>query len=395
MTSETEDSPGNVKLSIADQAIALVSALSFVLVVLYLSLIPFSKNTYGAHDFVVYWATGQQLAHHANPYDKVAMAQIEYTAGLHKDLAVGFMRNLPWALPITLPLGMLNLRFAGLLWAFALLASLLISMRLLRILYGEPKNYRHWLLAAFAPAVICLLIGQTSLFALLGYVLFLFLHRSRPFLAGMSLWLCALKPHLFLLVGVVMLVWIIRNRGYRILAGGAFALAISLLATWAIDPAAWMQYAAMMRTSGIQQEPIPCIGIVLRQSLSPQSTWLQYLPAAVGCVWGLAYFWKRRDAWDWLRQGNLLMLVSILAAPYSWIVDQALAIPALLEGAYRTSSQMLLILFVLATIALEAELLTGVKLSSLLFFWSAPFWLVWYLLAVWQGQRMKEAANPA
>ncbi len=395
MTDHTEQPPAKVKLSTADQAIALVSALSFVLVVLYLALIPFSKNTYGAHDFVVYWATGQQLAHHANPYEKVAMAQIEYTAGLHKDLAVGFMRNLPWALPITLPLGMLSLRFAGVLWAFALLGSLLISIRLLRILYGEPKNYRHWLAAAFAPAVICLLLGQTSLFALLGYVLFLYLHRSRPFLAGMALWLCALKPHLFLVVGAVMLVWVVLNKSYKIIAGAATALAISIVVTWWIDPAAWMQYAAMMRTSGIQQEQIPCIGIVLRQYVSPQSTWLQYLPAAVGCVWGLVYFWKRREAWDWLHNGNLLMVVSIVVAPYGWIMDQVLAIPAIMEGAYRTSSQMLLILLVAATITLEAELLTGVKLSSLLFFWSAPFWLAWYLLAIWQSKQVMHEADVA
>lgn len=386
MESKAEISHGKVKLSIADQAIAITSALSFVFVVLALCLMPFTNAIYGARDFVVYWATGQQLIHHANPYDADVMMHIERGAGLHADTSVSFMRNPPWALPITLPLGLFNLRLAGLLWALTLLASLLISIRLLRELYGRPDNYRHWLGAAFAPAFICLLIGQTALFALLGYVLFLYLHRSRPFWAGMSLWLCALKPHLFLVVGVVMLTWLLLNKSYKVLAGAAAALLLSCLATWLIDPAAWTQYAAMMRGSGIQQEPIPCIGIVLRQSLSPQSTWLQYLPAALGCAWGLVYFWKRRHSWEWLRDGGLLMLVSILVAPYSWIVDQVLAIPALLDGAYRTSSQLLLVLLVAATVLLEAELLTGVKLSSLLFLWSAPAWLVWYLVAHGRAQ---------
>jgi hypothetical protein len=395
MESKAEISRGTVKLSIADQAIAITSALSFVIVVLALCVMPFSNAIYGAKDFVVYWATGQQLMHHGNPYDKDAMARIEYGAGLHADTSVGFMRNPPWALPMTLPLGLFNVRIAGLLWAFTLLASLLISIWLLRELHGRPENYRHWFGAAFAPAFICLLIGQSSLFALLGYVLFLYLHRSRPFWAGMSLWLCALKPHLFLVVGVVILAWVLVNKSYKVLAGAGAALAVSLLATWAIDPAAWTQYAAMMTGTGIEKEPIPSIGVMLRQHLSPERMWVQYVPAALGCGWGLIYFWRRRASWDWLRDGGLPMLVSILVAPYSWIVDQVLAIPALLDGAYRTSSQVLLVLLVVATIVLEAELLSGVKLSSLLFFWSAPAWLAWYLVAVGRGHQISESAHQA
>ena len=393
MESETEISRGKVKLSIADQAIAITSALSFVIVLLALGVMPFSNKIYGAKDFVVYWATGQQLIHHGNPYDKDAMLLIERSAGLRSDTAVSFMRNPPWALPMALPLGLVNSRIGGLLWAFTLLGSLLLSIWLLRKLHGRPENYRHWFGAAFAPAFICLLIGQSSLFALLGYVLFLYLHRSRPFWAGMSLWLCALKPHLFLVVGAVMLAWVLVNKSYKILAGAGVALAISLLATWVIDPAAWTQYAAMMAGTGIENEPIPSIGVMLRQHLSPQSTWLQYVPAALGCGWGLIYFWRRRQSWDWLRDGGLPMLISILVAPYSWIVDQVLAIPALLYGAYRTRSQLLLILLVAATVLLEAELLSGVKLTSLLFLWSAPAWLVWYLAATWRRPGISESAH--
>src|ERR1035438_404044 len=51
----------------------------------------------------------------------------------------------------------------GLLWTLALLASLLASVYWLWQLYGRPNNQRHWLGAASPPAVICLLIGQTSL----------------------------------------------------------------------------------------------------------------------------------------------------------------------------------------------------------------------------------------
>ena len=79
---------------------------------------------------------------------------------------------------------------------------------------------------AFAPALACLLAGQISLFALLGLVLFLRLHKTRPLLSGVSLWLCALRPHLFLPFCVVLILWIIATRSYKILLGALAALAM-------------------------------------------------------------------------------------------------------------------------------------------------------------------------
>ncbi|HEV2486822.1 MAG TPA: glycosyltransferase family 87 protein [Terracidiphilus sp.] len=381
VASRTDVPQAKVRFGFADQAIAIVSGLSFVLVAVTVCTIPFTNSISGARDFVVYWATGQQLAHHANPYDTAALMQIQHAAGLSTNSSVGYMRNPPWALPLTLPLGLAGLRVGGFLWSMALLASLLVSVYWLWQLYGRPNNQRHWLGAAFAPAVICLLIGQTSLFALLGYVLFLRLHRSRPFWAGMSLWLCALKPHLFLVIGVVLLAWVLVSKSYRVLAGAAVAVAVSCMVAYWIDPAAWTQYATMMRESGINQEAIPCVSIVLRQRLSPKTMWLQYVPAILGCGWALTYFWQRRRTWDWIKEGNLVTLVSVLVAPYSWITDQVLVIPPLLDGAIRTRSQILLVILAAASIVIEAELLGGVILASNLYLWTAPAWLAWYLLA--------------
>jgi Glycosyltransferase family 87 len=369
------------RFGIADQAIAIVSGLSFALAAVTVCTIPFTNSISGARDFVVYWATGQQLIHHVNPYDVTAMMHIERAAGLSTNSAVGLMRNPPWALPLTLPLGLAGLRPAGLLWTIALMASLLASVHWLWQLYGKPDNKRHWLGAAFAPAIICLLIGQTSLFVLLGYVLFLRLHRSRPFWAGASLWMCALKPHLFLVIGVVMLAWVLVSKSYKVVAGAASAMAASCLLAWFIDPAAWTQYSEMMRGSGINQEVIPCVSIVLRRWISPNTVGLQYVPALLGCIWALSYFWKRRHTWDWINDSGPVTLVSVMVAPYAWITDQAIAIPALLEGAIRTRSQVLLVALAAASIVIEAELLSGIILASNFYLWTAPACLVWYLLA--------------
>ncbi|MDR3411181.1 MAG: hypothetical protein P4L87_09605, partial [Formivibrio sp.] len=275
---------------------------------------------------------------------------------------------------------LLGLRAGGFLWSLALLASLVASAYWLWQLFGRPDNQRYLLGVSFAPAIICVLIGQTSLFVLPGYVLFLRLHRSRPFWAGMTLWLCTLKPHLFLAIGVVLIAWVFVSRSYRVLAGAAVALTVSCLVTYFMDHEAWTQYLSMMRGSGINQEAIPCISIVFRQWLSPKTIGLQYVPAVLGCGWALNYFWQRRRTWDWVKDGNLLALVSICVAPYSWITDQALAIPALLFGAFRTRSQVLLVILAAASVVIEGELLSGVAFASNLYLWTAPAWLAWYLV---------------
>ncbi len=82
-----------------------------------------------------------------------------------------------------------------------------------------------------------------------------------------------------------------------------------------------------------------------------------------------------------MKEGSPLMLVSLLTAPYCWIFDECLVIPALLQGAYLTRFRPFLAVLALASVVIEAELMSGFKLFSTLYLWTAPAWLVWYLCA--------------
>jgi hypothetical protein len=233
--------------------------------------------------------------------------------------------------------------------------------------------------------MVCLINGQSSLFALLGLTLFLRLHRTQPFWAGVALWLCALKPHLFLPFGVVLLLWIVLTRTYKILLGGALALAASCAVSWWMDPLAWGQYRQMLHTSGIEWEFIPCFSVLLRIWFSQGAIWLQYVPASLGCAWALAWFWRRRATWDWIVDGSLLMLVSIVVAPYSWLFDQCLAIPALLRGAYLTRFRSLLVTLALLSSLIELAMFGNLLKPSAVYLWTlwaAPGWLAWYLVVL-------------
>jgi len=365
--------------SFAELSIAAVAGLALAVTILYIFAVPVAGKLSASRDFVSYWATSRLLLNHADPYDREAMAAIEHSQGLDAR-AVLVMRNPPWALPLALPLGLLGLRVAGILWTLLLLACLLLAVRTVHQLHGSPANHIHWLGFAFTPCLICMTMGQTSLLALVGMVLFLRYHIRRPFAAGAALWLCALKPHLFLPFAAALAAWIVASRSYRLLAGAASAFALSSFAVSFIDPRAWRDYLGMMRSPAVENDFIPCIPAVFRHWLFPQVAWPQYLPAALCCMWALIYFWRRRAAWDWIAGSSPLMLASLLFAPYCWFYDQCLAMPALLHGAYATRSRNLLV--VLALLILAADVEMGlVKVVSPWWLWTAPAWLAWYLFA--------------
>jgi hypothetical protein len=263
------------------------------------------------------------------------------------------------------------------------------------IMHGRPKNQLHLLGYSFGPAIICLMGGQASPFVLLGLVLFLRLHRSRPFLAGISLWLCLLKPHLFLPFGVVMIVWAIATRNNKLLAGVAVALGVSTGVAALLDPQAWIHYARMMSSIRIDRLPIPCFSIMLRREMSPNTVWLQYLPAAVACLWALAYFRRHYAIWDWMEHGSVLMVVSVLVAPYTWFTDQAILMPALLHAVYLTRSRGLVALLALASAVIEIAIFCSLPpLHSKFYLWTAPAWFAWYLCATRSNYETKENNPP-
>jgi len=381
------------KADYADLLIALACGLTIAATALFLALLPLAQHLAGSRDFVVYWATGQQLAHHANPFDFAAMGQLEHAAGFTGKGSY-FMRNPPWSLPLALPLGYMSARVAALPWSLLMLGLLILSVRMMWKMFGRPGSHIEWLGYCFPPALICVIAGQTAILLLTGLALFLRLHRSRPFWAGVSLWLCTLKPHLFLPWGVVLLAWILVSRSYRVLAGAVAALAASCALTALIDPAAWSQYMHWADRSGIAHEFMPCFSVWLRDLINPSAQWLVFVLPALGCVWALAWFWPRRHTWDWLEHGNLVMLVSILVAPYCWLWDHSLAIPALLYGACRTPSRMVLAVLAVLFIALELQpYVFQVGLNSKIFLWPAAAWVVWYAVAI-RSARPQPAVVP-
>src|SRR5579871_3004138 len=211
MATSTNPVAARPQYDLADISIALFSGLMLAITALFLCAVPLAGKMAGSRDFVAYYATGQQLIHHADPYDADAIRRIERASGLSVN-GVLLMRNPPWSLPLAYPLGFFGVRIGAIFWSLILLGCLLLSVHLIRQMNDSPPNHIHWLAISFTPALICLTMGQTSLYALLGLTLFLRFQRTHPFGAGAALWLCSIKPHLFLPFAVVLMVWIVVSR---------------------------------------------------------------------------------------------------------------------------------------------------------------------------------------
>ena len=157
------------------------------------------------------------------------------------------------------------------------------------------------------------------------------------------------------------------------------------------NPSIYPHYAAMARTAGIEAEFMPTLSELLRIVVQPEAAWLQFLPACVGCFWAYWYFHRHRNDWDWRTHGSLLMLVSLLVAPYSWFTDQVVLLPAILQAIYfaaDSSRDRALLWFVAIDGVALIEVLCGVQLDSALYLWTSITWLAWYLVATGYGSTL-------
>jgi hypothetical protein len=336
----------------------------------------------GQRDFLTYWCSGRQLVLGANPYDSAAIGVLERSIGYSDSLHPLVMRNAPYSLPLVYPLGFLSVRAASLLWSAMMLLAAWLSIRLIAEIYGQFGSKVNLLAYAFAPLLSCFISGQTSVFALLGLALFLRFHRERPLLAGTSLWLCALKPQNFVVFGVVLLIWCVLCRRWRIIGSAIVAIGATALVVTVMRPAVWHDYSRMMLHAHIEEKFIPCLSTALRVLIWPSAIWLQWVPVALGCCWAVIYFFRQRS-WDWLQHGRLLLLVSVLVAPYSWFMDQTLFLAVLLPVLYvNRSSRWVLGSFALLSAGIETANLAGVPLyNRVLYPWTACMWVGWYLVA--------------
>lgn len=330
-----------------------------------------------AKDYISYWSAGKLLIHHADPYSPKLVYEMEKSQRYTENRPI-LMRNPPWALPLVIPLGFGSSMTGLLLWTLAAAGCIVAFIRLLNVL-PEDRVFAF----IFAPAVCSFCSGQSSPFLLLGFSLFLRFNRSRPFLAGASLALMAIKPHLFLVFWIVLLFDCIYRRRFMVLVGGAAALAAGTAIAMSLDHHVWQHYFAMLRSAVLDTEFFPTMSMQFRLFIDPKAVWLLFVPSALALLWGISYYARNRHVWDWRIQGMLLILVTVMVSPYGWFSDEIVLLPALaFAAAYpQKRKYSLKILVAINAIALLELLVVQPSIVSRAFVWTPLAWFVWFLYA--------------
>jgi hypothetical protein len=342
-------------------------------------------------DSIAYWAAGELLVHHQNPYSVPAVLALQRSQGYLGQKPL-MMRPLPWSVWMFLPLGLLNVYWAWAVWTALLLACLVASIRICWKLYGEgPKPPPAFTLAAylFAPVAGCLVGGAMGMVLLLGIALFLLLERDHGFWAGVALLVPMAKPHIFALLWPILAIWIITRKKWGLLGGAAAALLVATSIALAFDSQILQHYRAMMHDQAIQNEFIPALSGMIRVLFFRRFFWVQFVPLGLGFAWSAWYFSAHRQWWDWRVHGPAVLVVCLLTTPYAWMTDEVVLLPAILQAVLwlqreklKIHSQLVVLCFVLLNFLLLLILQAKVPPSTGIYFWSSLVWFggYWYAL---------------
>jgi hypothetical protein len=343
-------------------------------------------------DSIAYWTAGRLLARHQNPYDAKKVLELERRQGYLADKPL-VLRTPPWSLFLFLPLGYLSPFGAWMLWIGISLGSLLVAMRLCWTIYAAgtiPRNVYSLIGYGFAPVPACLVAGQMGVVLLIGLVLFLWLERERPFLAGVALVLPFAKPHLLSLFWFALLFWLVVGRKRTVAVGFGIGLLAATSVALLFDPSIFQHYRVLVKEAAIGYEFIPALSGVLRLLFFRRVFWAQFIPTIIGLVWAARFVNRNRDHWDWRRHSPILLVVSVLTTPYAWLTDEVVLLPAMLQGLafvyvsrgnIKMTTRLLLFVFASLDGLLLLILRFKIPFSTGIYFWSSLVWFLWYVFA--------------
>lgn len=224
-------------------------------------------------------------------------------------------------------------------WLLMSVFFVLLSAQTLWAIYCQNARNAYWSwIAAFTliPTWMVLIIGQMSPLVLLGIVGFLkFERKHQLYLAGASTVIISVKPHLFYLFWIALVLWIWTQRQWRVALGAILAGLVAAIIPLIIDPAVYQQFIELYRSPGQSTPfdlPAPSLGSFLTRNVSHGNLPIQFLPPLLGSLWFLWHWHKHKEQWNWSEQIPLMILVSLVFSPYAWTYDQVILLPAVIHG---------------------------------------------------------------
>lgn len=369
---------------------------AFVLVLIVALPLATAADVPFRNDFAAYWPVGRLLLSGQNPYDPAAIEALQRSVG---DMLGGdsVVRYAPWALVPLLPFAALPYVPGWYLWiAVQILLVGASSVWLWRLLGGSGRPGLPLAVAFGFPAgLIAGLGGQIGGILLFGVSLFLWsVLRRRDVLAGVCLGLLTTKPHLFLPLGLVVLLWAVRERRWKIPVSSVLYLAGASTVAVTLRPSVFSDFLVFLQSDGVTWQRPLSLGTAASGMLPVQAPWLTWVPAVVVTLLVISTWLRFADRFDWLRHIPLILALGLISAPYLLVHDLVLLVPALLLIALylvrwgtARARWLAVLLFAVTSVGVWLEQVTLPSLSVQL--WIAPltFILVVAVTLYVQGAR--------
>lgn len=283
------------------------------------------------YDFYYLWAAGKTLEQGGNPYDvqqfNQQLAAISWPA---EEIAQGLTHPptnlwLYWLLAkLPLEAGMALLMGASLV---ATLACSVIISGLIRSREAPPLNFVLLSTLLFPPVLSNLIWGQVNSLLLLGLTLFaVSFRRGWHLSAGLGLSLLVFKPHNFVPFLCVITLWELSHRRIRIICGLVSGVLLQALATYLINPNAFVWYGEYVSTV-VTESSLIC-GSTLGQMMECELGWRTIRPALLGLGTMVGLFLTAWASYSPRTLFCILLPLSLLVSPYAWNHTFIVLIPA-------------------------------------------------------------------
>jgi hypothetical protein len=362
-------------------------------------LIPRAHYFLAYGDSVVFWAPGQLLLDHQDPYDERLVAQKMEEIGRPVDpndpMPLPLMVYPPWVFLVLLPFGWLPFPLFRLTWLIAQIAAILLAADATWTYYHKGHSGRLWawmLALAFAPTVRTISIGNPVPFMAAALAVLVIALESpvqswkKDLMAGGMAALLMIKPQLLYLFIFAMVLWSLKHRRWVILASFAITITLGTVLAALFNPQIVQSYITAMIQHPVAARMTPAVGSLLRQVFGPQVTWLQVLPSFVGLIWFLFYWFRNKDKWVWHTASPLLVTISLLTVAYAWTYDMVLLVLPLMfafEKLSRIIEKRIFWIFTALYVVLDILVFVFyIRSNEFYLFWLPTAFTIWYLASI-------------
>jgi len=347
----------------------------------------------GDMDLQAYWGSAYLFAHGQDFSDYDALGEVQRAFANRARSDTQYAWFFPTGNVILLPFTVFPFTRVVYYWLILNVVIFFYST----VLAWEGPEKRVWIplvaVFSFALTLISLIFGQINSLQVLGLALFLALSKSnKPYIAGASLVLTTIKPHLVILTLPLLFLDLLRKKEWKTLTGFFIALGFCFTVLFAFYPP-WIQSFWKVFSSGmntVRETPtINGLLVLIDEFTIGKLLWL------VTLVMGIIWWWQRGQNWNRRTFIDISVTVGLIVSPIGWSYDQVMLIfPILTLLAWSVSGQLpkqtsrvVITGLILGNIA--AYFLRTFTPSDVWFFWVPMVVLGLYLMA----QKQKNQTN--